>query len=80
MGVIPEVQPPVKLIVTLEIKPCVRSITGLHGASVRVIWALAGAKRPPRLQTMRKNRVPASCFRPRRTPHSRMIQSVTQPS
>jgi hypothetical protein len=33
-----------------------------------------------RLQTMSKNRVPASCFRPRRSPHSRMIQSVTQPS
>src|SRR5215831_9004610 len=35
-GVIPTVQPPLKVSVTL---PCVRSMTGLHGACVRTSWA-----------------------------------------
>src|SRR5215831_745072 len=35
-GVIPTVQPPLKVSVTL---PCVRSMTGLHGACVLTSWA-----------------------------------------
>ena len=68
----PAVQPPVKLIVTF---PCVRSMTGLHGASVRTPCALADAKATTQSRNQcARNEYPPHVSDSGSEPQPRMIQ------